>query len=422
MVKKFFATVLCCLMAGGTWAYDFSMTVTSGQTLYFNIIEGGVEVTYPGTGMPVNGWTGFTRPTGALQIPSSVVNDGTVYPVLAVGQLAFYNCTGLTSVVMVDGMTTLNNSSFNGCSALTTVMIPASVDSIGLQAFANCSAMADVWVASAVPPCTSANAFYNTTLSSCTLHVPLASAPAYGATAPWNSFGSIVAADPMVTLTLLPNAPERGSVVGGGTFDINSNVTVSALPAEGYVFICWNDGDMQNPRTLMLTEDKTLIAMFLVPVHDTVVQHDTALSERFQLQVFSSQESLGLGVGTIEVPAGTAVEICALPLQGGRFAGWSDGATDNPRRVTVTGNMAFTAFFEQLSIVSPDAADWKVRTEGRKVVVDCASGLRIEIYDTSGRLIETAFSTGKPVVMTLPTAGAYVVRVGDFGAKKVTVE
>ena len=38
---------MLCAVAAMAWAQDFSLNVGSGQTLYFNIIAGGVEVTYP---------------------------------------------------------------------------------------------------------------------------------------------------------------------------------------------------------------------------------------------------------------------------------------------------------------------------------------------------------------------------------------
>lgn len=431
-MKKILVLILCCLTAGAARAYDFALPMAGGQTLYFNITGGSVEVTYPNaTAYPVNGWDGFTRPVGTLQIPSTVVHNGVAYPVTALGQLAFYGCTGLTSVVIGDGIVALGNSAFNGCSMLSTVVIPASVDTIGSQTFAYCPSLSQVWVGRPQPPRTSAFAFYNTTLSSSTLHVLPTSTAAYAAATPWSDFGTLQGDGPTLSLTVGVNDPQGGTVTGGGAFTVGSSVTIGATAADGYSFVCWNDGDMQNPRTLTLTESRHLVAVFLVPLHDTVethdtvYQHDTSALERYRLQVFSSQGTLGVGVGTTEVPEGTVVEICALPLDGGRFSGWSDGVAANPRRVTVTGEMTFTAFFEQLGIDSHLASNgdkWRVHTEGREVVVMNATGMNIVVYDAVGRQVVTAVAAGETHRMTLPTAGVYVVRVGDWGVVKVTVE
>lgn len=419
------------MAAVGVRAYDFSLTVGSGQTLYFNIQGTSVEVTYPNnSSYPVNGWNGFTRPVGDLVIPANVTHEGVVYNVVAIGQLAFYECTGLTSVVIGEGVTTLGNSAFNGCTALTTTVIPSTIDTIGLRAFGECHQLASVWCNKTTLPGTSAYAFYNVSLTNSTLHVPSEALSLYGAATPWSAFGSILGDGPIVALSLATNDVERGMVSGGGLYNVGSVREITALPNDGYSFICWNDGVSQNPRQLTLLGNMNLTAMFFPLIHDTisvrdtiaridtVVQYDTLVPVLCRLQVFSSQESLGMGVGTTQVPVGTEVEICALPL-GGRFEGWSDGSTENPRRVTMTGDLSFTAFFEQLSIVSPDAVNWQVYTEGNEVVVEGASGLKTEVYDAKGCRVAEGLT---PFRMMLPTAGVYVVRVGDLGARKVTVE
>jgi hypothetical protein len=79
--------------------------------------------------------------------------------------------------------------------------------------------------------------------------------------------------------------------------------------------------------------------MFFPLIHDTIIITPTF----YRLQVLSDNESLGLGVGSATLPEGTVAEICALPIDGGRFAGWSDGGSGNPRQVTVTGDMILTA-------------------------------------------------------------------------------
>ena len=66
------------------FAYDFSAVAPSGQTLYYNIVSGGVSVTYPSYA-----WVGFNNPQGALTIPSTVTYGGTTYSVTSIGGSAF---------------------------------------------------------------------------------------------------------------------------------------------------------------------------------------------------------------------------------------------------------------------------------------------------------------------------------------------
>ena len=59
---------------------------------------------------------------------------------------AFYNCTGLTSVTIPDGVTSIGAGAFWGCSGLTSVTIPDSVTSIGGGAFAGCTSLITVTI------------------------------------------------------------------------------------------------------------------------------------------------------------------------------------------------------------------------------------------------------------------------------------
>ncbi len=61
------------------------------------------------------------------------------------------------------------------------------------------------------------------------------------------------------TLTL---SAENGTVSGGGTFDYGTELTITATPADGYEFTKWSDGNMDNPRTIILVENLELVAYF----------------------------------------------------------------------------------------------------------------------------------------------------------------
>ena len=52
---------------------------------------------------------------------------------------AFNNCTGLTSIEIPDGVTSIGTSAFNNCTGLTSIEIPDGVISIEANVFQNCS-------------------------------------------------------------------------------------------------------------------------------------------------------------------------------------------------------------------------------------------------------------------------------------------
>lgn len=78
---------------------------------------------------------------GELVIPEAVTYEGTSYPVTAIGNSAFYNCSGLTGdLVISNSVTTIGYEAFSYCYNFTgELVIPNSVTTIGESAFSYCS-------------------------------------------------------------------------------------------------------------------------------------------------------------------------------------------------------------------------------------------------------------------------------------------
>ena len=64
------------------------------------------------------------------------------------------------------------------------------------------------------------------------------------------------------TVTVASSDDAMGSVLGGGTYEAGTEVTLTAMPAEGHEFVQWNDGPADNPRTFVLTSDTAFTAQF----------------------------------------------------------------------------------------------------------------------------------------------------------------
>ncbi len=64
------------------------------------------------------------------------------------------------------------------------------------------------------------------------------------------------------TITAISANNEQGTVVGGGSFAANATTVLAVVPATGYKFVSWNDGDTENPRTITVTGDAFYVATF----------------------------------------------------------------------------------------------------------------------------------------------------------------
>ena len=66
------------------------------------------------------------------------------------------------------------------------------------------------------------------------------------------------------TVTVTADNPTNGSVTGGGVFEEGTTITLTATPADGYRFDHWSTGSTDNPYTLTVTSDTTIIGYFVL--------------------------------------------------------------------------------------------------------------------------------------------------------------
>ena len=85
--------------------------------------------------------------TGLGTVTKKDVNvppDHADMPVTAIGDGAFYACSGLENVVLPDSVTSIGEYAFTDCISLEGIIIPHSVTSIGAGAFAGCEKLKNV--------------------------------------------------------------------------------------------------------------------------------------------------------------------------------------------------------------------------------------------------------------------------------------
>ena len=146
------------------------------------------------------------------------------------------------------------------------------------------------------------------------------------------------------TVDLSSSPTEGGNTIGGGIFDLNALVNISASANAEYEFSNWTEGDIvvsQNANyTFMITENRTLVANFTKIV---TTQYTVGLS---------SNPIIGgntIGEGTFN--SGTSVTVSAGANVGYQFLNWTEGTnvvSQNAQYTfTITDNRVLVANFTE---------------------------------------------------------------------------
>ena len=141
-----------------------------------------------------------------------------------IGRGVFDGCTNLTAVNIPNSVESIDGGAFCDCTSLTTVRFGKKVNYIGSDAFGDCTELTDVYCYGKVVSSASEHAFYGSFPEYATLHVPAASIEFYQTTAPWSSFGSIVAID--------ENEDTGGEDIGGDSNDTDYSTMDNVLYIE----------------------------------------------------------------------------------------------------------------------------------------------------------------------------------------------
>ncbi len=140
--------------------YEIPNSVTAIGDYAFSDCVGLTSVTIPNSVTAIGNYA-FYRCIGltSITIPNSVT---------AIGRSAFANCTGLTSITIPNSVTAISDHAFSNCSGLTSVTIPNSVTTISMSTFANCTGLTSITIPNSVTAiseyafsnCTAVNTIY----------------------------------------------------------------------------------------------------------------------------------------------------------------------------------------------------------------------------------------------------------------------
>ena len=139
--------------------YEIPNSVTAIGDYAFSDCVGLTSVTIPNSVTAIGDYAFYCSGLTSITIPNSVT---------AIGTAAFSNCSGLTSVTIPNSVTAIGNYAFYRCIGLTSITIPNSVTAIGRSAFANCTGLTSITIPNSVTAiseyafsnCTAVNTIY----------------------------------------------------------------------------------------------------------------------------------------------------------------------------------------------------------------------------------------------------------------------
>ena len=132
-------------------------------------------------------------------------------------------------------------------------------------------------------------------------------------------------------IAVLTNDAARGTVSGSGIYTYGDTAIITAAAIGNNHFQRWHDGNAQNPRSVIVTQDSSFTAIFLSNVST--------------LTLASADLTMGSVSGGGTYTYLDQATIAATPAYGYHFTAWNDGVTSNPRLVTITQDTSFTASF-----------------------------------------------------------------------------
>ncbi|MBQ2540935.1 MAG: leucine-rich repeat protein [Paludibacteraceae bacterium] len=378
----------------GTWAFRDCFALTSitvpnsvtsiGADAFYNVFN----IIYRGTataGSPwgaksmngfVDGWLVYNDNTKTtLLVCSNAALGEIVIPnsVTSIGEAAFYDCSGLTSVTIGNSVTSIGNNAFSGCSGLTSVtihsnaivskdyssggysiknifgnqvrnyIIGSSVTSIGNYAFSECTGLTSVIIGNNVTNIGTGAFLGCTDLTS--IEIPN-SVTSIGDGAFYGCIGLPVIDNIRYADTYLVDVVDRTlstytiiegtKYISNSSFQNCSSLTSITIPnsvtsiGENAFYSCSSLTDIY-----ATCDDLDRVKQMLK--NDSRVKYKPL---PYSIAVYTTN-------GTVRYPQNSCdeLELAATPDYGYHFVQWNDGVTDNPRIIELTQDTTFTAEF-----------------------------------------------------------------------------
>ena len=228
------------------------------------------------------------------------------------------------------------------------------------------------------------------------------------------------------TITAVADVPAAGTVLGAGTYYEGADVTITAVPNNGYEFVNWTENDE------VIGEEPTL--SFTAQEQKNVVAHFEANFEGYTVSLNVEEGGIVSGAGLY--PAESEVTVTAESQGKYSFIAWNDSegnelSTDASYTFVITSDVALTAVFERfyskytIEVVSADEQAGTVSgsgkyTEDDEVTVTALpnDGYRFWRWTSNGVEVSTSaeytFVCEKKLSLQAEFKKIYTVQIADF--------
>ena len=364
---SFFTAAMLIFVTLPCKAYDFSAVAPSGQTLYYNIVNGEAQVTY-----------NYSYSIGGnLIIPDTVTYNGSTYSVTSIGDYAFFYlycaCTSLTSVTIPNSVTTIGEGAFVYCTSLTSITIPNSVTSIGSNAFDECFSLTSITIPNSVTTIGGGAFSYCTSLTSVTIPNSVTSI----------GVGTFRECTSLTSVTI----PNSVTSIGGSAFSNCSSLTSITIPNS----VTTIGGDaFQNDTNIV-----TVVVMPDNPVYDSRNGCNAIIETASNTLIFGCKA--------------TIIPNSVTSIGNGAFWGCSSLTSITiPNSVTSIGDDAFNWCTSLTSITIPNS----VTSIGDDAFDRCSSLTSITIPNSVTSIGDGAFIWCTSLTnVTIPNS---VTSIGDY--------
>lgn len=245
---------------------------------------------------------------------------------------------------------------------------------------------------------------------------------------------------PTYTITVSSESTDMGTVTGGGTFEEGTTITIEATPAPCHEFAHWQDGNTQNPRSVIVTANATYTATF-IPIISYGYQsltacdsaewngqwyYETSSSIATTSSTSEGCDSITTLMLTINHSTTTDTNIVATGSYEIDGVTYTESSTITRHLVTLDGCDSTVTIIltinPEVGISDIPEATPTIWAHSNTLNVDGGQGTTIRVVDLQGRIVATVESAPEHWEVLLPHVGAYIVSIDSKITSKIIIK